>query len=251
MSFYLRFWKSCMILGIVLFYLPSLVCAAPAWEKVHQEDGIKVYKRDSTLSDLPDFKAIGTIKASLYDIMAVLKHVQRRPEWVYRCEASKVVKRYSDFEVLLYHKTYSPWPADDRDAAVKTQLYELEADKKYMAYFKGVKSPLIPEKEDLVRLPQLEGYYLLTYVNAEETHVTYFVRLDPGGYLPRWLVKMTTESFPTETLLGLRKQVRKTKASGEYKSFHQRWNPHVRPKGTPAPYKHARPTQKLIKHLGI
>lgn len=251
MLFYLRILQANIVVFIILLCVCSSASSAPAWEHIHQAEGIKVYKRDSTLGDLPDFKAIGRVKASIYDVMAVLQNVGRRAEWVYRCETSKVVKRYGDFEVLLYHKTYSPWPASDRDAAVKTQLYEIEAEKKYLAYFKGVHSTLIPKKDGLVRLPQIEGYYLLKSIRDQETQITYFVHLDPGGYLPRWLIKMTTKDFPTETLIGLRKQIKKTKKSGIYKSFHQRWNPHIRPQGTPAPYPHARLTQKLIKRLGI
>ena len=239
------------VLLITLLCLCSSVVSAFAWEQIHKEAGIKVYRRDSSLGDLPDFKAIGRVKASLYDVLAVIKNVNRRAEWVYRCEASKVVKRFSDFEVLLYHKTYSPWPADDRDAAVRTQLYELKAHRKYLAHFRSVKSKLIPEKEGLIRLPQLEGYYLLTYVNPRETQVTYFVHLDPGGYLPHWLVKMTTRDFPTETLMGLRKQVKKTKNSGVYRSFHERWNPNIRPASQPAPYQLPQPSQRLMNRLGL
>ena len=236
---------------ITLLTLCSSAIGAPSWKHIHEEEGIKIYERDSTLGDLPDFKAISQVKASLFDVIAVIKNVNRRAEWVYRCEASKVVKRYGDFEVLLYHKTYSPWPASDRDAAVRTQLYEIEPEKTYLAHFKSVKSSLIPKKNGLVRLPQLEGYYLLKYLSPQETHVTYFVHLDPGGYLPHWLVKMTTRDFPTETIMGLRRQVKKTQKSGVYRSFHKQWNPKFRPKGTPPPAKLPRPSKTLTQRLGL
>lgn len=243
--------RACIVSLITALCLCSSALGAPSWEQIHEEEGIKVYRRDSALGELPDFKGTGRVKASLFDVLAVIRNVNRRTEWVFRCEASKVVKRFTDFEVLLYHKTYSPWPASDRDAAIRTQLYELEPGKHYLAHFRGVKSELIPERESNIRLPQIEGYYLLKELSPEETHVTYFVHLDPGGYLPHWLVKMTTVDFPTETLMGLRKQVKKTKAAGVYRSFHERWNPRVRPEGTPAPHKLMRPSRALMKRLGI
>ena len=251
MSFHIRVLTIYKASFLSLLYLCSPVLGAPAWKQTYETKGIQVYQRESTLGDLPDFKAMGHVKASVYDVIAVLQNVNRRAEWVYRCEASKVIKRYGDFEVLLYHKTYSPWPASDRDAAIRTQLYELEAEKKYLAHFRGVKNKLIPEKDGMIRIPQIEGYYLLQQVDAQKTHVTYFVHIDPGGYLPHWLVRMTTQDFPTETMMGLRKQVKKTKKSGVYKSFHERWNPQVRPKGVAAPYPLSRPSQKLMKRLGI
>lgn len=242
---------SSLTLIITLLSLHSPAQSAPKWEQLHEEEGIKVYRRDSTLGELPDFKAIGRVQGSVYDVIAVLRNVDRRTEWVFRCEASKVVKRFSDFEVLLYHKTYSPWPASDRDAAIRTQLYEMDHGQKYLAHFRGVEDPLIPDEEGNIRIPQIEGYYLLSQVTPQETQVTYFVHLDPGGYLPRWLVRMTTKDFPTETMMGLRKQVKKTQKSGEYRSFHERWNPRVRPKGQSAPYQLPKPSDKLIKRLGI
>ena len=241
----------CLMICLVTSARPSTALSAPAWEQIHEEEGVTVYKRDSSLGDLPDFKATSIIKASVFDVIAVIRDVDRREEWVFRCEDSRVVKSYDHFEVLLYHRTDSPWPADDRDAAIKTNLFELEPDREYLAYFKGVKNKLIPVRDDAIRLPIVEGYYRLKYLKPNETQVTYFVHLDPGGYLPRWLVRMTTYEFPTDTLIGLRKQVTKTKRANVYHAFHQQWNPAVRPNGTPAPAKLSRPSKALSHRLGL
>ena len=248
MSLPLRMYSVSLMTILCLF---SSAAGAPRWKQMHEKEGIKVYERDSKLGDLPDLKAVSRIKASLFEVIAVIKDVNRRAEWVYRCEASKIVKKYGEFEVLLYHKTYSPWPASDRDAAIKTQLYEIEPERQYLAHFRGIKSRLIPEKDDTIRLPLIEGYYLIKYISPQETGVTYFVHLDPGGYLPHWLVKMTSRDFPTKTIMGLRKQVKKTIKSKIYRSFQERWDSKIRPEGTPAPDRRPAPSKKLMKRLGI
>ncbi len=224
---------------------------APQWTQIHETEGIRVFQRDSALGDLPDFKAISRVKATLFDLIAVLQDVNRRDEWVHRCSVSKVVKRYSEFELLLYHQTDSPWPISDRDAAIRTYLYEIKKERRYLAYFKGAETSAIPPKKNVVRLPQIEGYYLFDYVGPQEIEVTYFVHLDPGGFLPHWLIKRATKDLPTKTIIGLRQQIRKTKASNIYQSFHQKWNPDVRPKNTPEPSRPPHPPQKLMRRLGI
>ena len=237
-------------LSIVLLSF-SIAFSAPKWERIHQEKGVTVYERDSSLGDLPDFKAIAKVKASIFDVIAVIRDVDRRENWVFRCEDSKVVKSHTDFEVLLYHRTDSPWPTSDRDAAITTRLYEIKKGQEYLAHFKGVKNKLIPKRDDAVRLPIIEGYYRLKFISNNETHVTYFVHLDPGGYIPRFLVRMTTHEFPTATLIGLRKQVKNTMKSGIYKEFQQKWNPLVRPVGVSAPAALPKPTGALLKRLGL
>ena len=227
------------------------VYASPAWTQIHEQDGIKVYQRDSKLGDLPDFKAISRIRANIFDLIAVIQDVGRRSEWVHRCSVSKVIKRYGEFELLLYHKTDSPWPVFDRDVAIRTRLYELKKEKKYLAYFKGVESSLIPKKKGIVRLPKIEGYYYFDYINPREIEVTYFVHLDPGGSLPHWLVKRATKDLPTKTIIGLRKQITKTKANKNYRSFHEKWNPDVRPMERPEPPRPPYPASSLLKRLGI
>ena len=237
-------------LAITLFCCSSAL-AKPSWEKIHNEKGVTVYQRESSLGDLPDFKAKTRIQASLFDIIAVIRDVDRREEWVFRCKDSKVVKRYTDFEVLLYHRTDSPWPTSDRDAAITTHLYEQIPGKEYLAHFRGVKNDLIPVNDDAVRLPIIEGYYRLNFISAQETQVTYFVHLDPGGYLPRWLVRMTTHEFPTETLIGLKGQVEKTKSRGTYKAFQEKWNPLVRAANLSAPAVLTKASDELLKRLGL
>ena len=213
------------------FFTPTW--GSPAWKKIHSEAGINVYERQSTLGNLPDFQAVGTVKASVFDVIAVLQDVNRRSEWVHRCSVSKEIKRFGEFELLLYHKTDSPWPVSDRDAAIQTRLYELKKDTDFLAHFKGVKSSMIPPKSNAVRLPHIEGYYLLNSITPQKTKVTYFVHLDPGGLIPKWLVKIATRDLPTQTIIGLRKQIKKTRRSKVYSSFHTRWNPSVRPPTAP------------------
>jgi len=67
-------------------------------------------------------------------------------------------------------------------------------------------------------MPRLAGYYHLEVIDAGHQ-----VDADPGGLLPDWLVKLTSRKLPIETLVGLRRQVAKTR--GKYEAFLKRYDP--------------------------
>jgi hypothetical protein len=58
-----------------------------------------------------------------------------------------------------------------------------------------------------------ETVFQLRKLDAARTFVEFRVRADPGGATPGWLVRWASERVPVETLLALRKQVRKTEGS--------------------------------------
>ena len=94
MSYSLRAYR--IALTITLLCCSSAL-AKPTWEKIHNEEGVTVYQRESSL-DLRTSKQ-NKSSAFLFDIIAVIRDVDRREEWVFRCKDSRVVKGYTDFEV--------------------------------------------------------------------------------------------------------------------------------------------------------
>ena len=70
-------------------------------------------------------------------------------------------------------------------------------------------------------MPQLQGHYELRQVGDNETQVTYFVDVHPGGWIPDWLVKIASRELPYRTLLGLRKQTKMAREQNRYPDFRQ------------------------------
>ena len=63
---------------------------------------------------------------------------------------------------------------------------------------------------------KMKGHYRLRVVSESRTEVQYMIDADPGGSLPKWIVKLASESLPLETVKGLRKQVRKMRNNPKY-----------------------------------
>ena len=55
---------------------------SPTWEKIKDEDGVQIYKRDVPGSDVIAFKGTGLVDAPLDRVATVLFDTSRAPEWI-------------------------------------------------------------------------------------------------------------------------------------------------------------------------
>jgi len=203
--------------------------AGPKWETIAREGGIRVLQKERPGSDIPKVKGIGIVKANLVDVLAVIDDVPGRTKWAHDCTDSRELEKSSPFERVLYHRSAVTWPVSDRDVVVRVKVdANYEAQRVKVSYRTARKYPF-PKVSGVVRMPRLDGYFLIEAVGANRTRVSYLVDADPGGLLPEWLVAMTAKDVPLKTLKNLRKRVRRTKASGKYKKFVDYWQPRFFP----------------------
>ena len=94
------------------------------WELKKIENGITIYTRATETSKYKELKAIFQIKSSLSSVIALLNDVETYPQWVYRCETSKVLKKNSDQHLIRYQTIVAPWPVDNRDVVVEVNSYQ-------------------------------------------------------------------------------------------------------------------------------
>ena len=53
--------------------------------------------------------------------------------------------------------------------------------------------------------------------------MTYQIDSDPGGWLPKWVVKMASKKIPLNTLINLGKQIVKVRTPAKTASVRARW----------------------------
>lgn len=183
------------------------------FEEIYAEDGITVYVRDVDGQKLPTFRGEGVLPGSILDVLAVFKDGARHTDWMHSCKESVIIKRISELEALVYNRTGAPWPISDRDAIVHAKLtYDVEKREAWN-HFKTVETPLRPPVDGVVRMPLIDGFYHLLFIDPDHTAIVYQVTADPGGWIPTWLAKMATKRLPYRTIKALRDQVRKTRGS--------------------------------------
>jgi hypothetical protein len=214
-----------VMLSISLHLLPQLSQAKP-WKQIRSERGIKVYQREEKGRDLPSFKGVGNVEGDMYSILAVLRDGARRKEWMTRSGVTRVLKRTSVFEAISYQQTLAPFPVSDREVIMHTKVYLRKEPQEIIATFNGVKweRPIKGvDRDDFVWMPYLKGYWRLTPKGPNTTEVTYMVNTDPGGLLPNFLIRRISRDLPYWTLIGLRKQVKRS--AGRYDEFLSQYDP--------------------------
>lgn len=220
----------------LLFGLASVVEAdAPdGWEKTGSKEGIEASQRPVPGRGLPEMRAVGTIDANLYEVLAVIRDVGRHTEWMYDCAEARELRLESDRASIVYNRTDAPWPVADRYAVVHSEIVVIRPGQEVEVRFRLVEEPLPDPPRGAVRMTRLVGEYALRALGPDRTRVAYRVDADPGGLLPDWFVRRTSRNLPLDTLLSLRAQVARTR--GSYEAFRDRWDPDRRGKGGgPAP----------------
>ncbi len=195
--------------------------AAPRWEHVTTEEGIRVTSREVRGRDFPTFRGRGVVNENLYQVLAVLRDTRRHTKWMAGCMEARLLKKINEYEYIVYSRTDAPWPVSDRDAVFRSKT---TVDRKKMVVnvrFWAVHSKRKPPVDGVVRMTRLRGHYRFTAMGWNKTLVDYQVDADPEGSLPGWVARLATKKLPLVTIQKLRKQARRTR--GWYKKQIDAW----------------------------
>ena len=209
---YIRVCTVCCF--VVLLSSPIIQAEGEAaWKEVAIDRDVTVWSRDQTGRVLPELRARGQIYGELFHAMAVILDNERSCEWVPNCTESQEIKRLDARTTWVYSVTNSPWPVSDRDTVVKVVAEKIEPNDKYRVSMQA-QPDLLPLVEGRVRIPYSNIYFLLKRVNADTIEIEYGLDVDPGGVLPKWMVRRTARKTLIETIIALETQVARTR--GEY-----------------------------------
>ncbi len=219
-------------LAVVILVVVGLCQVASAketlsWRKLYTEKGITVWAGERASSDLPVLRGVGEIPVNLYHLLAIVEDVKRHPEWVYRVVRSEIIDRPDPFHIMAYLRFDFPWPTSDRDGLVKIEVVrQWKPHHQVWIKFRRTVDRRRPPYPDVVRVPWSRGFTRLRWLGSRRTEVIYQIDTDPGGLLPKWLVRWISKDLPVRVLLGLRRQIRKT--LGQYEGFINSWDPRRR-----------------------
>lgn len=198
------------VFAILLFFCSAVAVAQGDWQLKKSENGITVYTRNAEDSDFKELKCIVTLKTTLSSIVSLLNDWDTYPQWVYRCGKSSTLKRISDTEVMHYQTVEAPWPVDSRDFVVNVKLTQ-DAVTKVVSIVSTCKPTYIPKVKDYVRITEFRASWTLIPQKDGTIQVIYQLLVNPGGYVPAWLVNLAVIDGPYETTLHFRDWVMKDK----------------------------------------
>lgn len=172
-----------------------------AWELKKEEEDInlKVFTRQVDGSNLEEFKGEMLVKTELTAVAALLLDSHAAPQWMHQCERFDIEEKVDALTAVVYFINGAPWPVSDRDAVILTAMSQDPETLVLRADISTV-NDLIPEYDDYVRIPHMEGFWQFEPKEEGMVLITYQVHADPGGSLPSWLANSVVVDTPYYTM---------------------------------------------------
>jgi len=203
-----------LLLGLIVALSPLPGAHAdpapqPAWEKIDDDDGIVVYRREIPGSPVIAFKGEGDINASILRVASVLVDTSRATEWIDSLTECKTLKQIGEDEYIEYDHVSTPFVLKDRDFVIDAKIELDPAQKKVCLNIHSVTDPVAPET-NYVRSELMHSCFALTALeHGQKTHIVAEIHADPKGSVAKWIVNMFQKGWPHNTITSLRAQVKK------------------------------------------
>jgi hypothetical protein len=180
-----------------------------AWEKIDDDDGIAVYRREVPGSPVIAFKGEGDINASILRVTSILVDTTRATEWVESLVEARTLRHVSETEYIEYDHIGTPFVMKDRDFVLDCRLDLEPAAKKATLRFHSVADALAPQTSYVRGELISSGFALTALEHGAKTHIVAEVHCDPKGSVAKWIVNWFQKSWPHSTIMRLRAQAAK------------------------------------------
>jgi hypothetical protein len=193
---------------------PVVALSESDWTRVLQRDDIEVFTRAVPGSDLDEFLGTMIIDAPVNVIEAVIDDVPASPQWMADCREARTIRIIDENSSVVLNVTKTPWPVWDRETLLLSTKQRDVKMGTVMFRFHSIHDPNIPVGKQNVRIPAVDGQWILIPVEKDRTKVTYTVKSNPGGSIPKFIAAQKSRDIPYKTLLGLTQMVKKEKYRG-------------------------------------
>ena len=181
--------------------------SAAEWEKIDHDQGIDVFRKDLPNTPLHAFRGRGLIEAPMGKLIWVMGDNVHRTQWVDRLKKSVILEEEDAYSSIVYQHFGTPALVAERDFVYRARARS-RADGSAILEIASLTHPKAPPTVG-VRGELRDSSYLFIPQGPNATVVEVVVVTDPKGSLPKWAVNMVQKSWPMNTLVALREQVRK------------------------------------------
>lgn len=198
----------CVAMAFAALSLGAVAQPGDGWTLKRDRGGVKVYTREVPGTNLKELWFTSTLDASLSSIAALLTDVEGFDSWVYAAEHSEVIRKVSDQEFYYYTIIDFPWPFQNRDLVLYSRFWQ---DPHTLAFHSQTTSAhwLKPEQKGLVRITEADLRWTFTPLGNGKVRVDYYLKSDPAGNIPAWMVNLAADQGPLQTLASMRRELKK------------------------------------------
>ena len=195
------------LLVVVSAYSP-LAAEEEEWQNIYESDGIHICRRAAEGSKFFEFKATGDLKGAMSEYVSAILDTDEHSDWAPRCLEARNVEKINDQEYVIFAVYAGVWPTADRDYAAKMSM--VSGPEKVRIDIERV-DPLdtLPVATDRVHIPHMKSCWIFEQISQDYTRVELRAHVDPGGWIPSWLVNWGYRTIPFQFLVNLEAQVHK------------------------------------------
>lgn len=195
----------------ILFFYPLLIHTSNAYAQntlnwVLESDGdeILIHSRPHK-EGLVEIRARTVIPTSYGAFMMLLEDTNNVPNWIDNVKHSRVLKKLSQHENIVYTQFSAPWPASNRDMVTYSSYYIDEHS--FTLTIKDATKDMMPKQQGYIRIHSVSASWSLQKLTDGKTLIEYTAFANPGGALPNWLINRLAKQSAKKTFLKLREQL--------------------------------------------
>ncbi|WP_298417641.1 START domain-containing protein [uncultured Kordia sp.] len=184
-----------------LFFTPLF--AQKTWKLKKDKNDIQIYTKSIDSSKIKAYKVEMTIESSVDTVKDIIIDGDQLHVWNYKAIDSKLLKKTSESEYLIWMALDLPWPLRNRDVVISLSLKRISKDTLRIDIMAA--SDAYEIQEDYLRITYFEGYWLLEQTD-NFVKITHQMHGDPSGNLPSWFVNSTIARAPYHNFIALRER---------------------------------------------
>ncbi len=208
----MKFLKFSLLVSLLAVTVSTYnpLTAEEGWHLAYETNGINVYRRVTGHSRFLEFKAEGSLRGAMSEYVSVIFDTDKHPDWAPRCLEARNIEKINDQEFIIYAAFAGVWPTADRDYAAKMSIISKPATSTVHIEVERVEPPdTLPVATERVHIPHLKSCWIFEQISQDFTHVELCAHVDPGGWVPAWLVNLGYRKVPYQFLKNLESQVAK------------------------------------------
>lgn len=184
-----------------------------SWKLKKSVDDVEVYFRKADDSPINEIKIRTVLNGTVKTLLEIMRNVPGYQQWVYKCTTAELIARPSPAEAVYYAVMDFPWPLSDRDFVAGSKITN-DSGGKVVINVIGIPGRVV-ESPERVRVPLLDYRWEFTPIDKNTIQLDYYLRSDPGGELPAWLINLVIDQGPTQTVKNLRQLMEKKTDAGK------------------------------------
>ncbi len=210
---YMKFYKYIFLtflLAISVSTYNPLAAEEEEWHLAYKTNGIDVYRRVTGSSKFLEFKATGNLRGAMSEYVSAILDTDEHPDWAPRCLEARNIEKINDQELIIYAVYAGVWPTADRDYAARMSIVSEPDRPTVCIHVERVELPgALSVATERIHIPYLKSCWIFEQISQDFTRVELRAHVDPGGWIPAWLVNLGYSKVPYQFLQNLESQVAK------------------------------------------